>query len=60
MLCLISLLSGRHKGSSKTSANLLQMLYLWEELAVDAHSEYALYDEIPNYFAQVSFGIYLG
>ena len=56
----MSLSGGNPEGGSKTSRNSAQIAYKRERSAVGAYIEFRLDYNMPNYFAQASFGISMG
>ena len=48
------------KGGSKILGNLLQIACQWDESVVGINIRYSLDNGMASYFAQASFGIYMG
>ena len=55
----MSLLGGNPERGSKTSGSLAQIAYQQERSKVGADIECGLENNIPIYFAQASFGVYM-
>ena len=55
----MSLSGSNPKGSSTTSGDSSQIAYQREGLAVGSDLEYRLHNNMPNYFSQASFGVYI-